>query len=75
MIKPKIKRILDEKDKSIYWLADKANLSYPTVYNLVENKTSSAHFKTLEQIMTALNIESFDEILELVSEEDQTPSS
>ncbi len=68
MINIKIDKVLNEKDKSIYWLADKTGLSYTTVYNLVNNKTLSIHFETLEKVMKALEITDFNLILELNSE-------
>jgi putative transcriptional regulator len=68
MIKINIKQILKSRDKSIYWLTDKTSLSYTTVYNLANNKTLSIHFNTLEEIMKALDITSFDDILEITSE-------
>ncbi|MFW6026396.1 MAG: helix-turn-helix domain-containing protein, partial [Candidatus Woesearchaeota archaeon] len=64
-----IKKTLDSKDISMYWLADKTGLSYTTVYNLANNKTQSIHFKTLEKIMKVLNINNFNEILEIVPDE------
>lgn len=65
MIKINIDNLLAEKNKSIYWLAENTDLSYTTVYNLVNNKTLSVHFKTLEKIMTALEIDDFNKILEI----------
>ena len=64
MIKIKIKDFLERNNKSIYWLAQKAELTYPTVYNLVNEKTKSIHFETLDKIMDVLEINSFDVILD-----------
>jgi len=66
MIKITIKEILIKKNKSIYWLAQETGMSYTTVYNLVNNKTLSIHFSTLEKIMRVLDINSFDKILEII---------
>ncbi len=65
MINVNVGEILKNKDKSMYWLADKTNLSYTTVYNLVNGKTKSIHFDTLEKIMKALDINDFNEVLEI----------
>lgn len=65
MIKFKIEEVLENKDKSIYWLAEEADLSYPTVYNLVKNRTESIRFSTLSKIMKALEIEDFNKIMTL----------
>ncbi len=54
----------------MYWLADQAGLSYTTVYNLVNNKTLSIHFNTLEEIMKALEINDFNKILKMVMDKD-----
>lgn len=62
MIEVKIEEILEERDLSIYWLAEESGLSYPTVYNLVKNKTKSIQFKTIAAIMHALNIYDFNKI-------------
>lgn len=64
MIKVKIIDILDERNQSIYWLAKKSDLSYPTVFNLCKNDTKSIQFETLEKIMLALEINDFNKILE-----------
>ena len=63
MIKFKIKSILKERELSIYWVAKHSDVSYPTVYNLVNNKTESIHFHTLAEIMTVLEIEDFNKIM------------
>ncbi|AZO94324.1 helix-turn-helix transcriptional regulator [Halocella sp. SP3-1] len=69
MINIKINNILNDKGKSIYWLADKTGLAYSTTYNLVNNNTASIHFKTLEEIMQALDITDFNQVLEIIPEE------
>jgi len=70
MINIKIENILHKQDKSIYWLAEKTGLSYTTVYNLVNNKTASIHFNTLEEIMKALEITDFNKVLEIVPDKE-----
>ena len=63
MVKVKINELLQEREKSIYWLAEETGLAYPTVFNLVKNKTNSIHFDTLEKVMKAFNIEDFNKLL------------
>jgi len=70
MIKIKIDKILHKKDKSIYWLAEETGLSYTTVYNLVNNKTASIHFNTIEVIMKTLDIKDFNKIMEISPEKE-----
>ena len=48
-------KVLNEKGKSIYWLAEKAKVSYPNLYNLTKNKTALIKFDTLERICIALD--------------------
>ena len=71
MIKVNIKQVLNQKDKSIYWLAKKTNLAYPGLLRLVKNETNSIHFNTLEEIMNVLDINSFDDILEIVPDNEE----
>lgn len=65
MIKVKIDKILKEQDKSLYWLAQATELSYPTIHRLVNNKTSSISFDTLEKICLALDVD-IEDILKIV---------
>ncbi len=65
MIKLKVTQLLEEKDKSIYWLSKETGLTYPGLLKLVKNETASIHFETLEKIMSALDIKDFNKILEL----------
>ncbi|QTL97405.1 helix-turn-helix domain-containing protein [Iocasia frigidifontis] len=69
MIKVKVKDILSQKNRSIYWLSSNTNLTYPTLYRMVNQQTEGIQFHTLEEVMKALNITDFNQILELVDEE------
>lgn len=64
MINVRINEVLSQKDKSIYWLAEQSGLAYPTVFNLVKNKTASISFDTLDKIMKALEIKDINKIIE-----------
>ncbi len=66
MVKLKIKEILDARDKSMYWLAKKTDLSYTAIYKMAQGETNGIQFNTLKEIMLALNINDFNEILEIV---------
>lgn len=65
MIKIKIDKILKEQNKSLYWLAQATELSYPTIHRLVNGKTSSINFDTLEKICLALGVDISD-VLKLI---------
>ncbi|MBS5317720.1 MAG: helix-turn-helix transcriptional regulator [Clostridiales bacterium] len=55
MIKNRISEELDRQGKSMYWLAQETQTSYPTIHKLSNNKTESIKFDTLERICRALN--------------------
>ena len=73
MIKVKIEEVLEDRDLSIYWLANESGLSYSATYRLVKDRTTKINFHTLAKVMIALDIEDFNEILELSAE--RIPSS
>lgn len=50
-----IEKILNNRDKSLYWLANISNISYPTIYNLAKNKNDSIRFDTIVKICSALD--------------------
>jgi putative transcriptional regulator len=55
-VKVRIKKILEEKGRSIYWLAIQCNVTYKSMFNLVNNKTSSVKFMLLERICNVLEV-------------------
>lgn len=55
MVKNRISDELEKQGKSMYWLAQQANTSYPTIHKLANNKTESIKFEILENICRALN--------------------
>jgi len=71
MIKIKIKDILEEKDKSIYWIAEETGKSYSSLYNMINNKTKAIHFETLETVMQLLEIDDFNKILEITQDSEE----
>ena len=60
MAKLLLKEVLEEKGKSLYWLAEETNISYPTLHKLAQGNTISANFDTLEIICNVLNIDLTD---------------
>lgn len=70
MIRIKLEDILKTKDKSMYWLAKKTDLTYTAIYKIVNQQTEGIQFHTLEEIMKILNINSFDDILEIIPDEE-----
>ena len=71
MIKFNLKSILEEKEISIYWLAQNTDLTYTTLHRIVNNKTEGIQFHTLKEIMLALEINDFNKVFKLIEEENQ----
>lgn len=60
----KLKKILEEKNISLYELSNKIDVSYQSLHPLANNKTSAIKFDTLEKICKALNC-NVNDILEI----------
>ncbi len=69
-IKVRIKEILDADDRTIAYLADKTGLNYSALYKLVDNRTRSISFDTLERIATFLDVPIGD-LFEIVPDDDE----
>mgnify|MGYP000933132423 CR=1 FL=1 len=67
MIIVKLEKILESKNKSLYWLAQETKLSYPTIHRLVNKKTTSIAFDTLDKICKCLTC-GVGDILEHIEE-------
>ena len=55
MIRLRIKEILEEQHHSKYWLSNQMNLSYPNLYHMINNETSSIRFENIEKLCKFLN--------------------
>lgn len=66
-IKNNLKEILEEKNKTLYWLAKESGISYPTLFKLSKNETDSIKFSILEKICITLNCK-IEELLEINEE-------
>ena len=57
MVQLRIKEILEEQNKSKYWLNQQlGNMCYRNFNNLINNKTVSIRFETLDRLSKALNV-------------------
>lgn len=65
MIKINIDKILEQQNKSIYWLAKETDISYNNLLNLIKGRNKSISFEVLEKICLALDVDISD-VLELV---------
>lgn len=60
MIYLRIKEILKEKQKTKYWLVKEMDVDYKSISNLMDCKSSSIRFKTLEKMCKVLDCEPGD---------------
>ena len=68
MIKNNIKKLLEQQNKSIYWLEKQTGITYPTLFKLANNKSESIKFSNLEKICNAIGC-TFDQIFTIEQEE------
>lgn len=54
MVVNRIKEILDNQNKTIYWLAQQTGIRYNTINSLVNNKTESVKFEIIDKVCDAL---------------------
>lgn len=57
MVYFRIKEILEKKKRSKYWFIKNMEGSYQSLSNLMNNKTKSIHFVTLEKMCDILDCE------------------
>lgn len=55
MIRLRIKEILEEQQRSKYWLSNRMNLSYQNLSNMIDNATSAIRFENIEKLCKFLN--------------------
>ncbi|AUJ25830.1 helix-turn-helix domain-containing protein [Virgibacillus dokdonensis] len=65
-----LKKILDERNKSIRWLAAEAGLKFETVRRLYNDDTKQYQRETIAAVCIALNIE-LSELLEIRKAENE----
>jgi putative transcriptional regulator len=54
MIQVRLKEVLDERGKSVYWLNRQTNVALSTLYAIVKSKRTSIDFGVLDAICEAL---------------------
>ncbi len=54
-MKLKLKELLEQQNKSVYWLKHETNISHATIYKMVNNETTMISFDNIEKICMALN--------------------
>ncbi len=63
LIRIKVISILKNKNRSIYWLAQKIGMSWKDLSKIVNNKTKGSKFITLDKIARALDV-SIDDLFD-----------
>ena len=63
-MKIKIDKVLEQQNRSIYWLAKQTDISYNNLLNLIKGKNKSISFEVLKKICIALNC-AIEDILEI----------
>lgn len=56
----KLRAVLDQQNKSIYWLNKQTGIASSTLSRICNNKTKSIEFTVLDKICEALNCEVSD---------------
>lgn len=69
-IRLRIKEILEEKQKSNYWLSQQLGMCYRNYHNIVTNKTSAIRFDTMERLCEILEIPVSDLFEQIDDEQD-----
>ena len=64
----KIDHLLEERDKTIYWLSKQTGISHNNLTKMAKNETNSIRFDKLIDIMNALEIKHISDILEVVED-------
>lgn len=71
MLKLRVLEILEEQQKTKYWLCKRMEMHYVSFKKMVENETDSIRFETLDKLSTILNV-SVGELFSQTSEDSQT---
>jgi len=57
MIKLRVKELLRERDRSLYWLRNQTGIRYATLLNMKQGKTARIDLAALEALCRALEVE------------------
>lgn len=64
MIKIRLTELLEEREKTLYWLARQTGVRYATLWQMSRNEVALVNLKTLDKICTALGVEAGDVLLQ-----------
>ncbi|HEY0324288.1 MAG TPA: helix-turn-helix transcriptional regulator [Pyrinomonadaceae bacterium] len=60
LIEIQIDKLLEERERTFYWLAKETGISHTTLWRLKKGKAQGINFGTLESICVALNCQPGD---------------
>lgn len=69
MIRIRLKEALEVRNKNLKWLSETTGIRYATLHPMYHNKTQRVNLNYIDAIMTALDIEDINELLERVEED------
>jgi len=73
MIRIRLKELLEEKERSMYWLSNESGLPYVTLWRMGKSKQKRIDLDVLSRIVEVLDC-GVEEILVYVSDTHQKPS-
>jgi putative transcriptional regulator len=65
MIQPKLSEVLEDKGKSLYWLAQETGVAYSTLHKFNKARTKGIDFRVLDEICAALRCQPGDILIRL----------
>lgn len=68
MIKLRVSEILEKKNKSKYWLAKNLGMHYVSFNKMINNKTTSIRFDTLDRMASILEVPVGDLFIQIEDE-------
>ncbi len=71
MVQLRIKELLNEQKKTKYWFIKHMEGSYRSLSNMMDNKTTSIRFDTIDKLCDIFNCE-VGEIIERTNDNEQT---
>jgi len=68
MIELRIEQMLEDRGRSLYWLAKESEITYAALWNLKERRTDGITFPVLDRICKALECQPGDLLVRVADE-------
>jgi putative transcriptional regulator len=65
MIQPMLSQVLEDRGKSLYWLAQETGVAYSTLHKFNKAQTNGIDFRVLDEICAALGCQPGDILIRL----------